>query len=133
MNDIDEPQICVAGGEPLDWQIHDQLRTCILTGQLHPGEQLPTLRGLSVALAINPDTVERAYEKLEQEGLVSTADGSGVRVRATPLVECGPEERQRALEQLYEEFLARAVQLGFQPEEVFSVQSSVFSELRTDN
>jgi len=117
MNTTDEPQVLLHGSDPIDRQIHEQIRACILAGALSAGEQLPTARGLAVELEVNPDAVQRAYDRLEGEGLVNSTDGSGVRVAWEPAT---PEYRHAALEQLCSEYLARAQCLGFTPNEAAS-------------
>lgn len=123
MIQLDEPEICLVGGQPIDRQIYEQVRTCILVGQLRPGEQLPSLRALAVALAVNPDAVERAYALLEQDGLVSCAEGSGMRVLDVPLA-ADSRRRRLILEQFCADFLARAAQLGFTPNEVLAAAAN---------
>jgi GntR family transcriptional regulator len=78
MNDHAEPEVCLEGLGPIHRQIADQIRGHILLGGLRPGDQLPTIRAVAVALAVNPRAVERAYTQLEYEGLVTTEDGSGI-------------------------------------------------------
>ncbi len=119
----DDPQVCLRGGEPIDQQIYEQVRACIVSGQMQPGEQLPSARGLAVELAVNPAAVERAYGWLEQERLVSTVDGSGVRIVGGD--EPDAPSRQMRLEQFCREFLARAVSLGFTPDEVLTTSRAI--------
>jgi len=62
---------------PLYVQIMDHTRSLIATGRLEAGDQLPTIRELSVTLTVNPNTVARAYSELEREGLLTTQQGRG--------------------------------------------------------
>ena len=55
---------------PLYLQVKDSLRRMMLTGLLAPGEKLPSVRALATQLAINPNTIQRAYGELETEGYV---------------------------------------------------------------
>ena len=64
-------------GVPMYIQIQEQLRSLIATNRLVPGDQLPTIRELSVELTVNPNTVARAYSELEREGLLTTQQGRG--------------------------------------------------------
>jgi GntR family transcriptional regulator len=111
MSDAPEPEIVLDGGAPLHCQIRDQIRACIRTGLLHPGEPLPSVRALAVALAVNPAVVDRAYAALEGEGLVTTEDQSGAFVAGPATWDTGP--RSAELESLCIDFLARAAGLGF--------------------
>lgn len=87
------------------------------SGALTSGDQLPTVRQLAVDLAINPNTVLRAYRELELEGFLETQQGMGTFIsQKKPR---GDEvERARQLNQLVGEFLARAGQAGFTAEEL---------------
>ena len=58
-------------------QLMQQVRQALQFGMLRPGEQLPTVREVVAAVAINPNTVLRAYRELEHEGLVVTRQGLG--------------------------------------------------------
>ncbi len=62
---------------PLYRQIKDSLRHMILTGALAPDEKLPSVRSLATSLAINPNTIQRAYGELESEGFLYTVPGRG--------------------------------------------------------
>ena len=62
---------------PIYEQVRDGLRRLIITGAIPPGEKLPSVRALAGQLAINPNTIQRAYEALEREGYAYTAPGKG--------------------------------------------------------
>ena len=69
---------------PLYLQVKDSLRRMMLTGLLTPGEKLPSVRALATQLAINPNTIQRAYGELEAEGYVYSVSGRGSFVAAHP-------------------------------------------------
>ena len=105
-------------GVPVYRQLIDQVRAGIAAGNLSVGDQLPTVRQLAVDLAINPNTVLRAYRELELGGLLETQQGTGTFItQQRPRLD--EVERQRQLSQLVGEFLARAGQAGFTAEELF--------------
>lgn len=62
---------------PIYEQVRDKLRGLLLSGAIREGEKLPSVRSLASALAINPNTIQRAYEALEQEGYVYSQPGKG--------------------------------------------------------
>ena len=62
---------------PIYEQIMDNLRRLIISGGMAPGDRLPSVRELAAQLAINPNTIQRAYELLEAEGYVSSVPGKG--------------------------------------------------------
>ena len=65
---------------PIYEQIRDGLRKLIVTGALAADEKLPSVRALAAQLAINPNTIQRAYTELEQEGYICSLPKKGVYV-----------------------------------------------------
>lgn len=102
----------MASGVPVYRQIIDQILGGIASGALSPGDQLPTVRQLAVELAVNPNTVVRAYRELEIRGVLSTQQGVGTFITTLP-VKPGDAERQRQLDQLVGSLMARAGSAGF--------------------
>ena len=62
---------------PIYEQVRDGLRRLIITGAIPAGDKLPSVRALAGQLAINPNTIQRAYEALEQEGYAYSVPGKG--------------------------------------------------------
>lgn len=62
---------------PIYEQVKDGLRHLVVTGALQAGDKLPSVRALASSLAINPNTIQRAYESLEHEGYLYTVTGKG--------------------------------------------------------
>ena len=99
-------------GVPVYRQIIDQIRGALAAGSLATGDQLPTVRQLAVDLAINPNTVVRAYKELELSGLLETHQGTGTFISAQRL-EHANAERDRQLSQIVSDAVARAGAAGF--------------------
>jgi GntR family transcriptional regulator len=106
-------------GVPLYRQIIDQVQSAIATEVLVPGDQLPTVRQVAVDLEINPNTVMRAYREMEIRGVLDTQQGTGTFI-AEQTITRDDVERSRGLEQLVEEFTARAGAGGFRLEELIA-------------
>jgi len=104
-------------GVPVYRQLIDQVRMGIASRSLIPGYQLPTVRQLAVDLAINPNTVMRAYRELELGGLLETHQGTGTFI-SDKKPEKKSAERDRQLGQLAGECAARAGAAGFSVEEL---------------
>jgi len=104
-------------GVPLYRQIIEQVKFAIARGDLAPGEQLPTVRQLAVDLSINPNTVIRAYRELEIEGVLETQQGSGTFIGMREL-EIDALEKQRMLDQILTDLLARASTYGLTLDDV---------------
>ena len=64
-------------GRPFYEQVKDDLRRLVVSGALQPGEKLPSVRELAGQLAINPNTIQRAYRELEAEGYIVSVPGKG--------------------------------------------------------
>lgn len=79
---------------PLYQQVKDSLRRMMLTGLLSPEEKLPSVRALATQLAINPNTIQRAYAELEVEGYIYSVTGRGSFVAA------GDGEHRRRIQEL---------------------------------
>lgn len=77
-------RIDAGSGVPIYRQLVEQVRRDVTLGRLATGEQLPPLREVVEALAINPNTVVKAYAELEHEGLVVRRQGMGTFVTAAP-------------------------------------------------
>lgn len=104
-------------GVPVYRQLIDQVRAGMASGALTAGDQLPTVRQLAVDLAINPNTVMRAYRELELGGLLETHQGTGTFISDKKL-EKNSEERERQLSQMVSEFAARAGASGLTVEDL---------------
>jgi GntR family transcriptional regulator len=104
-------------GVPVYRQLIDQVLSAVALGILRAGDQLPTVRQVAVDLAINPNTVMRAYREMEIRRILDTQQGAGTFV-AEPAAEAPIEERARQMTQLVSEFVTRAGSLGFTIEEL---------------
>src|ERR1700693_4058058 len=104
-------------GVPVYRQIIDQVLGWMATGAVQPGDQLPTVRQVAVDLAINPNTVQRAYREMEIRGVLETQQGTGTFI-SQQKVKHDEVERQRQLTQLAGEFVSRAGAAGFTIEEL---------------
>ena len=107
-----EFRLDLASGVPVYRQIIDQVLLAVATGTLQGGRQLPTVRQVAVDLAINPNTVLRAYRELEIRGTISTQQGIGTFVTAQR-VEVDQAERDLRLSRLAADCASRAGAEGF--------------------
>ena len=63
---------------PIYLQIADAVRAAVAAGVYRPGEVLPSLRAMAIQIQVNPNTVQRAYDELEREGLIYSQRGRGL-------------------------------------------------------
>lgn len=94
---------------PIYEQVKDGLRHLVVAGAILPGDQLPSVRALASSLAINPNTIQRAYEALEQEGYLATTPGKGS--FAAPQTDINRDRRTQLLK-LFDESTAELLFLG---------------------
>ena len=103
---------------PLYDQIKDQIKGLIHAGHIKTGDQLPTIRELSVELSVNFNTVALAYRDLVNQGVIITERGKGSFVASTP----GEEEMQaircEKLKNLIVALVRETDRLGYEHEEV---------------
>ena len=107
-----ELRLDLASGVPVYRQIIDQVLLAVAVGTLQGGRQLPTVRQVAVDLAINPNTVLRAYRELEIRGSISTQQGIGTFI-TMQRVEVDQAERDLRLSRLAADCASRAGADGF--------------------
>ena len=111
---------------PIYGQIKDGLRRMIISGALEPGEKLPSVRSMAVDLAINPNTIQRAYAELEAEGFIYSVPGKGSFAArgadAARRQEADPA-RQAELIRRLRELVAELRYLGLSDQEIISLMN----------
>jgi molybdate-binding protein/DNA-binding transcriptional regulator YhcF (GntR family) len=103
---------------PIYHQIAEQLRQLIATEQIKPGDRLPSIRQLSQALNINPNTVCRAYLELEQEQILVSKRGGGTSVTSQDKISDVKVGRQKKLLESMNEDIVKSLSQGYKPEEL---------------
>jgi GntR family transcriptional regulator len=99
---------------PIFRQIADQLRQAVDAGVHKPGEMLPSQRVLAIEIKVNPNTIQRAYEALEREGIVETRRGVGVFVVQSNRRKLS--EAEMRLRSQYESAIRQALKAGVTPD-----------------
>lgn len=107
-----------SSGTPIYLQIVEQVKQAAAGGVLRPGQRLPATRDLAVELAVNPNTVVKAYQVLEREGLIELPRGRGAFVTGGPRAKHA--ERLALLQPAVERLAAEAYRLGCTDAEVMS-------------
>lgn len=100
-----------ASGQPIYDQITSQIKGLILSGELHAGDALPSMRALAKDLRISVITTKRAYEELERDGFLVSIPGKGSFVAQANL-ELVREENLKQIESRMQECIALATQSG---------------------
>lgn len=110
---------------PIYEQVRDSLRQLILSGAIEPEEKLPSVRTLAASLAINPNTIQRAYRELEQLGLIYTVAGKGAFAASDGAAK---EKRKQEILDTVSAGLRELKLLGAEEGELLSLIRSVYGE-----
>ncbi|MDD3165527.1 MAG: GntR family transcriptional regulator [Oscillospiraceae bacterium] len=113
--------------QPIYEQIANQIKAMILSGQLSPGDALPSIRALARDLKISVITTKRAYDELEAEGFLSTVAGKGSFVAEKDL-RLVREGQLRQLEAHLEQARALAARCGLSLQETLDMARLIFEE-----
>ena len=103
---------------PIYEQITERFRTLIYQGALPAGSRLPSVRQLAMELSINPNTIQRAYMTLEQEGLIYPVKGKGNFVAETSLIQ---EKSKEDFRKDFNGLIKKGIQTGITEEEMLSM------------
>ncbi len=120
--------IDASDGVPIYEQVVRQVKFAIAEEALQPGQLLPSIRALSVDLAINPNTVARAFQQLQSEGILETVRGRGLAVCAGVADRCRLVRRELISERL-RAALDEALRGGLQADEIQSIVQHQLREL----
>lgn len=115
--------------KPLHEQITQGIKDLIICGVLAPGDQLPSVRELSVNLTVNPNTVQRAYKSLETEGVIYSIRGKG------NFVADSHEADNHTLDKLYfslAEIVRELAFYGESEEKILKITTNILKERNDD-
>ena len=115
--------------EPIFEQVVFQVKGLVARGDLRDGDRLPSVRELAKQIAINPNTVIRAYESLERNGLIVKRQGAGCFITANGTT-LNDHERSRQLHELMGRTVTEAFHLGFEAEQIRRAMEEGLSALR---
>lgn len=116
-----------SSGKPIYEQITMQIKNMIMSGELKPGDPLPSMRLLAKELRISVITTKRAYEDLERDGFITTLVGKGSFISETN-TELMKEEQYRAIEEYLQKSVESAKSSGIKLEELHQILDMIFKE-----
>jgi len=119
-------------GVPPYLQLVQQVRQALLLGFLQPGDRLPLIREVVESLAINPNTVAKAYRQLENEALVTGRPGQGTFVNQTPKATVSPAA-YTSLRRGLQTWLDRAYAAGLDEQAINALFTSVHREAKAED
>lgn len=112
---------------PIYEQLMEQIKSDIINASLKEGEALPSVRSLAGELRISALTVKKAYDKLEEEGFVTTIHGKGTYVTASDK-QLALEARQKEAEADFEKAIDRALAMGMSRENILETVTLLLDE-----
>lgn len=113
-------------GKSLHEQIEDEIKRLIVSGAWQTDEQLPSVRELSVELTVNPNTVQRAYKQLEQDGFIYSIKGKGNFVAAVSRED--GKKRRAELKSAVKSAVEELCFLGEAEEDILALIRAVYQE-----
>ncbi|MBW7456691.1 GntR family transcriptional regulator [Paenibacillus sepulcri] len=119
--------VSLTSGDPIYLQIKEQIKKQIITGLLKEGELLPSIRSLAQTLKISVITTKRAYDELEQEGLVTSVSGKGTFV-SEKNKQSIREVKYRQLEEKVKAVIAEGRSLGLKQAEILQLFEIFYGE-----
>ena len=117
-----------SSGVPIYRQIMDMIKDAIMSGQIKPGEQLPSIREVAESMTINSLTVLKAYNKLEAIGIISTKRGMGTFVADQPVL-LSKKGRKSEIESRFKGQVEYFLGAGFSKEEIVEVLNKLKGDL----
>lgn len=122
--------ITTGSSEPIYRQLVEQVRRMAAAGQLGPGDEMPSVRDVAQALAVNPMTVSKAYGLLEMEGLLSRRRGLAMVVAESAPDGAGAASRAELLLPALERVAVEARQLELDANTVIALLKKIMKEKR---
>lgn len=115
------------GSKPIYEQISDQIKALIISGELQAGEALPSIRSMARSLHISVLTVQKAYDKLQEEGFIETTAGKGCFVSARNQ-DFYLEEQQKKIEELFIQAIDTARASGIKLDKLIGLLTLLYEE-----
>ncbi|MGI6119594.1 MAG: GntR family transcriptional regulator [Desulfosporosinus sp.] len=113
---------------PIYTQLIEQIKLKIFSGVYPPGSKLPSVRDMAQEATVNPNTMQRALAKLEEDGLIITHRTSGRSItKDARIVE---QAKTKLVEEQIMEFLKKMQMMGFEQEETFTIISNMAKEMK---
>lgn len=115
---------------PIYEQVAEKIEHLIACGGLESNSKLPSVRALAIELSVNPNTIQRAYAQLEQDGYIYTIIGRGNYVTDRSEWQSG---RFQAIKQDFTELLQKAHNAGMPQEELYELINTIYCDSKEDS
>ena len=120
-------------GVPIYIQIVERVKHLIATGEMKPGDQLPTVRKLAQDMRVNLNTIARAYTLLNDAGVISTQQGRGTFVSEHPDERALSRMRTEKIKALMDRIVLEAFSLGYKPAEIRTTFEETIKQLEKES
>jgi GntR family transcriptional regulator len=117
-----------SSGVPIYVQIETQIKNAVAAGAIKPHQPLPSVRKLAAELGINPNTVARAYQELERDGVITTVPGGGT-FAADSRPRFLKSEKLRRLQPYARQIAVEGTQLGLSDDEILDLLKQELAKL----
>lgn len=124
-------QVDPANGVAIFDQVTRQVKFAVARGAIRPGNMVPSVRELAKELAINPNTVARAYQQLQSDGVLEGVRGMGLEVAADAVKLCRAE-RLKLIQARVRHALVEALQSGLEPNDLRALVEKELTTLQRD-
>lgn len=113
---------------PIYAQLIEQMELKICSGAYLPGSKLPSVRDLAQEASVNPNTMQRALARLEEDGIVHTNRTSGRFI--TEDVNMVEQVKNKLAQEQIQEFLEKMKRLGFEKKDILSIITNMLEEMK---
>lgn len=113
---------------PIYQQLVDGVKEAVARGILAPGDKLPSVRELAGRIAINPNTIAKAYQELERAGVIETLRGRGTFVAEVRTRGIDREEKMGRMREMLEKVLVEAYYLQMEEDEVLAMAEEIIRQ-----
>ena len=119
-------QLDIGDHRPLYEQIRDKLKELIIAGLLSENDKIPSVREMAGILAINPNTIQKAYRELESEGYIYSVKAKGFFV--SEIKESGDNGKFQELKEEIKPLIKELKFLGYKKEKIFRLIEKIYEE-----
>ncbi|WP_352407287.1 GntR family transcriptional regulator [Acetoanaerobium noterae] len=113
---------------PIYEQIIDSIKELVVKGVLIPGERLPSVRDMAKEMTLNPNTVQKAYQELERQGIISTLRGKGTFISEDIQANNKILKRSKLMEEL-KKLVVEAIYLDLSKDELIDYIKDIYDDI----
>ena len=113
---------------PIYEQIIDSIKELVVKGVLIPGERLPSVRDMAKEMTLNPNTVQKAYQELERQGIISTLRGKGTIISEDIQANNKILKRRQLMEEL-KKLVVEAIYLDLSKDELIDYIKDIYDDI----